>query len=69
MTKEQSRFNIKDFVKDIPIINPGEIFDKLSALGYIGQEKSRRIISLSAYRHVRRLKSIHCSHSKRAELT
>nr|NIT13812.1 AAA domain-containing protein [Candidatus Dadabacteria bacterium] len=25
--------------------------------------------SLSAYRHVRRLKSIHCSHSKRAELT
>lgn len=69
MKKEESKFNLRDFVEAIPIINPKTIFEKLSALGYIGQEKSRRYISLSAYRHVKRLKSIHCGQTKRAELT
>jgi ATP-dependent protease Clp ATPase subunit len=67
--KEQSKFDIRDFVEAIPIINPEVIFEKLTDLGYIGQQKSRRYISLSAYRHVKRLKQIHCGHAKRAELT
>ncbi|NIP39335.1 MAG: AAA domain-containing protein [Candidatus Dadabacteria bacterium] len=69
MPKEESRFNIRDFVRDIPVVNPEDIYDKISALGYIGQERSRRIISLSAYRHVKRLKQIHCDETKRADLT
>jgi ATP-dependent Clp protease ATP-binding subunit ClpX len=69
VTKEESKFNIRDFVESIPVVNPEDIFDKLTGLGYIGQQKSRRYISLSAYRHVKRLKQIHCAQTKRAELT
>ncbi len=69
MPKEESKFNIRDFVEAIPIINPEDIYEKLSDLGYIGQGKSRKVISLSAYRHVKRLKQIHCEDTNRTDLT
>jgi len=68
VSKQETKFSIADFVEELPVITPEEIYEKLSSLGYIGQDKSRKIISLSAYRHVKRLKQIHCESSKRSEL-
>ena len=47
-----------EFIEGLPLYTPKEIFQKLEELGYIGQEKARRALSLMAYRHVKRLKYI-----------
>ncbi len=47
------------FIRDLPAIPPHEVFHMLEALGYRGQEPSRRAVALMAYRHVRRLKRLY----------
>lgn len=59
---------VKNFVAELPILDPREIFAELDKLGYKGQAEQRRALSLMAYRHVRRLKRIHVEGVDRQEL-
>jgi ATP-dependent Clp protease ATP-binding subunit ClpX len=59
---------VKNFVAELPILNPREIFAELETLGYKGQDEQRRALSLMAYRHVRRLKNIHVEEIDRKTL-
>lgn len=59
---------VKEFVTELPLLNPREIFSELEKLGYKGQDEQRRALSLMAYRHVRRLKRIHVEGVDRKEL-
>jgi len=62
MLEQQTRDLVRegiDFFKRVPLIPPREIFDRLEKLGYRGQEQARRVVSLMAYRHVKRLKKIY----------
>lgn len=56
------------FVKDLPILSPRTIFERLDELGYRGQREARRAVSLMAYRHVRRIKRIYLDGAKREQL-
>lgn len=46
-------------IKDMPLIPPRELSQELEKKGYRGQEEARKAICLCAYRHVKRLRSIH----------
>lgn len=59
---------VKDFVAELPLLNPREIFDELDKLGYKGQDEQRRALSLMGYRHVRRLKRLHVEGVDRQKL-
>ncbi len=50
---------LRDFISELPLPSPQEISDRLSELGYKGQDEQRRAVSLMAYRHVRRLKRLY----------
>jgi ATP-dependent Clp protease ATP-binding subunit ClpX len=56
------------FVKDLPVLSPRGIFERLDELGYRGQREARRAVSLMAYRHVRRIKRIYLDGAKREQL-
>src|SRR3989440_7130126 len=56
------------FVKDLPVLSPRSIFDRLDELGYRGQSEARRAVSLMAYRHVRRIKRVYLDGAKRDQL-
>jgi ATP-dependent Clp protease ATP-binding subunit ClpX len=56
------------FIRGLPLLAPREIFDRLQALGYRGQEAARRSVALMAYRHVRRIKRIHLDGHARDEV-
>jgi ATP-dependent Clp protease ATP-binding subunit ClpX len=56
------------FVKDLPVLSPRGIFERLEELGYRGQREARRAVSLMAYRHVRRIKRIYLDGAKREQL-
>jgi ATP-dependent Clp protease ATP-binding subunit ClpX len=56
------------FVKDLPVLSPKAIFERLDELGYRGQREARRAVSLMAYRHVRRIKRIYLDGAKREQL-
>jgi ATP-dependent Clp protease ATP-binding subunit ClpX len=56
------------FVKDLPVLSPRGIFERLHELGYRGQREARRAVSLMAYRHVRRIKRIYLDGAKREQL-
>jgi ATP-dependent Clp protease ATP-binding subunit ClpX len=56
------------FVKDLPVLSPKAIFERLDELGYRGQSEARRAVSLMAYRHVRRIKRIYLDGAKREQL-
>lgn len=47
---------LKGFVEDLPMLSPQEIYDEVGRLGYVGQRRARRSLSLMAHRHVRRLR-------------
>jgi ATP-dependent Clp protease ATP-binding subunit ClpX len=53
------------FVRELPIIPPKKIFQRLEELGYRGQDEARRAVALMAYRHVRRVKRIYLDGAKR----
>jgi ATP-dependent Clp protease ATP-binding subunit ClpX len=56
------------FVRELPVIAPKKIFQRLEECGYRGQEKARRAISLMAYRHVRRIKRIYLDGQQRDQV-
>jgi ATP-dependent Clp protease ATP-binding subunit ClpX len=56
------------FIKDLPVLSPRGIFDRLEELGYRGQREARRAVSLMAYRHVRRIKRIYLDGAKREQI-
>jgi ATP-dependent Clp protease ATP-binding subunit ClpX len=56
------------FVKDLPVLSPRAIFERLEELGYRGQREARRAVSLMAYRHVRRIKRIYLDGASREQL-
>jgi ATP-dependent Clp protease ATP-binding subunit ClpX len=56
------------FVRELPVIPPRKIFQKLEECGYRGQEEARRAVSLMAYRHVRRVKRIYLDGAKREQV-
>ena len=49
---------ITEFVKALPAITPAQMETLLIDEGYVGQESARRIVCLSAYRHVQRLRKL-----------
>src|SRR5262249_9466516 len=53
------------FVRELPVVPPKKIFQRLEELGYRGQEEARRAVALMAYRHVRRIKRIYLDGAKR----
>lgn len=62
------KIKAKEFVENLPVLNPREIFAELETLGYKGQDEQRRALSLMAYRHIRRLKRIHVEEADRTLL-
>lgn len=51
--------SVRDRVAALEVLSPREIDERLSELGYRGQQEARRAASVLAYRHVRRLRRIH----------
>jgi ATP-dependent Clp protease ATP-binding subunit ClpX len=47
------------FVRELPTLRPGELYDELGDRGYRGQDAARQALCLMAYRHVRRIKRIY----------
>src|SRR5262249_53199274 len=56
------------FVRELPVVPPKKIFQRLEELGYRGQEEARRAVALMAYRHVRRVKRIYLDGAKREQV-
>jgi ATP-dependent Clp protease ATP-binding subunit ClpX len=56
------------FVRELPVIAPRKIFQKLEEAGYRGQDEARRAVSLMAYRHVKRIKRIYLDGAKREQV-
>jgi len=56
------------FVKDLPVISPRGINERLEELGYRGQDAARRAVALMAYRHIRRIKRIYIDGARREDL-
>ena len=50
---------LRAFVAQLPLLPPADISNELERLGYKGQTAQRNAVSLSAYRHVRRLKRLY----------
>lgn len=57
-----------EFYRRVPLLAPRDTFARLEKLGYRGQEHARRVISLMAYRHVKRLKKIYVDGVQRSQL-
>ena len=49
----------KDFIRNIQIFRPAQMEQEILKRGYVSQREARRAISLIAYRHITRLKSIY----------
>jgi len=69
MKRDGHTLQLDEFVNSLEDISPAEIYNRLGSLGYIGQERARRNISLSAYRHLKRIKLLQNPNTKRSELT
>lgn len=50
---------VEDVVANIPHLSPREMDQKLHELGYRGQQRARRAVTLMAYRHISRLRWIY----------
>lgn len=59
--QQRRRYQVyaRQFFEQLPLHPPRKLFDLLSKYHYKGQEPARKALALMAYRHVRRLKSIH----------
>lgn len=57
-----------EFYKKVPLLPPRDISARLEKFGYRGQEQARRVVSLMAYRHVKRLKKIYVEGLQRTAL-
>ena len=56
------------YVRELPVIAPKRIYEKLEEAGYRGQKEARRAVSLMAYRHIRRIRRIYLDGHKREQL-
>src|SRR5580765_2979870 len=56
------------FVRELPVIPPKRIYERLEEAGYRGQDEARRAVSLMAYRHVKRIKRIYLDGAKREQV-
>jgi ATP-dependent Clp protease ATP-binding subunit ClpX len=63
---ELARFT--NFIRELQVIPPNDIFQQLTLLGYRGQDAARRALSLMAYRHTRRLKRLYLEGCDRADM-
>ncbi|MDA2918458.1 AAA family ATPase [Desulfobacterota bacterium AH_259_B03_O07] len=68
MRREERVYYVKDFIQNVPLYSPKKVFEELEKLGYRGQARARRAISLAAYRHVKRLQLLHNKRVPRSEL-
>ncbi len=68
MRREERVYYVKDFIQNVPLYSPKKVFEELEKLGYRGQTRARRAISLAAYRHVKRLQLLHNKSVPRSEL-
>jgi ATP-dependent Clp protease ATP-binding subunit ClpX len=69
--KKQRKAGFEQFLRllrEIPDLGPKQIDGRLAALGYRGQEPSRRALCLMAYRHVRRVKRLYLEGVPRDQL-
>ena len=69
--KKQRKAGFEHFLRllrEIPDLGPKQIDARLEALGYRGQEPSRRALCLMAYRHVRRIKRLYLEGVPRDQL-
>jgi ATP-dependent Clp protease ATP-binding subunit ClpX len=58
----------KQWLAGIPLMRPREMYDRLAAEGYVGQDAARVAVCLTAYRHVKRLRMIHIDGVARSAL-
>lgn len=68
MRRGERVFYVKDFIQTVPLHSPKKIFEELENLGYRGQDRARKAVSLAAYRHVKRLKLLHNKRIPRSEI-
>lgn len=68
MRRGERVYYVKDFIQSVPLHPPKVISEQLEKLGYRGQAEARRSVSLAAYRHVKRLKTLHLRKVPRPEL-
>lgn len=68
MRRGEKIYYVKDFIQTVPLPSPKNIFSELEDLGYRGQPRARKAVSLAAYRHVKRLKLLHTTNTPRADL-
>lgn len=61
-------FTPASYLSSMLLLSPKEIYQRLEELGYQGQEDARRSVCLCAYRHMKRLKSIHTQRISRNKL-
>ncbi|MFT5432745.1 MAG: ATP-dependent Clp protease ATP-binding subunit ClpX [Myxococcota bacterium] len=55
----QRVLTLQQYVERIPALTPVQVYERLTSLGYRGQDTARRAMALVAYRHVRRLHRLH----------
>ena len=48
-----------DFIKGMPILTPAELNAEVYKCGFVGQDEARKMMCLSAYRHMQRLRRIY----------
>jgi len=68
MRRGERVYYVEDFIQTVPLYSPKKVFEELEELGYRGQARARRAVSLAAYRHVKRLKLLHSKRVPRSEL-
>ncbi|OGV59052.1 MAG: hypothetical protein A2283_03675 [Lentisphaerae bacterium RIFOXYA12_FULL_48_11] len=51
--------SVKEYVKELPVLTPQELYDELTKRGYVGQERARKQVCLTVYRFMERLRKIH----------
>ncbi len=52
MRRGERVYYVNDFIQTVPLHSPKKVFEELEKLGYRGQARARRAVSLAAYRHV-----------------
>lgn len=48
-----------EFVRNLPLYNPEELYKLLEEKGYRGQERARKMVCVLAYRHLKRIKMLY----------
>jgi len=57
-----------EYVNNLPLYTPKELYDKLEKLGYRGQVSARRAVCVAAYRHLRKIKMLFSGRVKKDKI-